>query len=149
MPKQHARKKALAALKDELGIKHACAIALLDHPDADERETLERYLAEYADINTYREAVDYLRQEQADPRNQVLCETCDWTVGMICPECPGCGCYNGRCSGWRHYEYQAEMDAATGEYGDYNDGCPECGAGGGGDPYGECVCYDDEGSEAA
>ncbi|MFE4205453.1 hypothetical protein ACFRSX_31040 [Streptomyces goshikiensis] len=79
MPKNHARKKALADLKDGLGIKHTCAIALLDHPDADEQETLERYLAEYVDINTYREAVDCLRQEQADPRNQVLCETCGWT----------------------------------------------------------------------
>lgn len=31
---------------------------------------------------------------------------------------------------------------------DYDDedpnACPECGAGGGGDPYGECVCYEDD-----
>jgi len=142
MPKNHARKKALADLKDELGIKHACAIALLDHPDADERETLERYLAEYVDINTYREAVEYLRQEQNNPRNQLLCETCGWTNGMVCPECPGCGCYNDQCSGWRHHEYAHEDD-------DYDpNGCPECGAGGGDDPYGECCCYDDE-DEAA
>ncbi|MFC8981028.1 hypothetical protein ACFU3J_08335 [Streptomyces sp. NPDC057411] len=67
MPKNHARKKALADIKDELGIKHTCAIALLDHPDADERAILERYLAEYIDINTYREAVDYLEQERPDP----------------------------------------------------------------------------------
>lgn len=142
MPKNHARKKALAALKDELGIKHACAIALLDHPDADERDTLVEYLETYVDINTYREAVDYLEQERNDPRNQTLCETCGWTVGMVCPECPGCGCYNSQCSGWRHHEYQAEMDAATGEYDPDSDpyGCEECGAGGSGDPYGECVC---------
>lgn len=140
MPKNHARKKALANLKDELGIKHACAIALLDHPDADERETLERYLEEYVDINTYREAVDYLRQEQADPRNQVLCDRCGWLMGMVCPECEkGCGC-EYECTGWRH----AEMRAATGDYDEDDDpnACSECGAGGGSDPYGECVCYE-------
>jgi hypothetical protein len=153
MPKNHARKKALADLKVELGIKHADAIALLDHPDADERDTLVEYLETYVDINTYREAVDYLTQQKNDPRNQIMCDKCDWTYGMICPECPGCGCYNAQCSGWRHGEYQAQMDAATGEYGDYDDpnGCPECGAGGGSDPYGECVCYDydDEGEGEA
>ncbi|MEU9849216.1 hypothetical protein [Streptomyces sp. NPDC047985] len=150
MPKDHARKKALAALKDELGVKHADAIALLDHPDADERETLERYLAEYIDINTYGEALAYLRQQQADPRNQLLCETCGWTNSMVCPECPGCGCYNDQCSGWRHAEYEAEMRAATGDYDPDDDpnACEECGTGGGGDPYGECCCYEDE-EEAA
>lgn len=147
MPKNHARKKALADLKAELGIKHQDAVLLMDHPDEDERETLERYLAEYIDINTYREAVDYLRQEQNDPRNQLLCEKCGWTNGMVCPECPGCGCYNDQCSGWRHHEYAHDEDD------DYasNSGCPECGAGGSGDPYGECICgyYDDEDGEAA
>ncbi|MGW3091575.1 hypothetical protein [Streptomyces sp. NPDC001108] len=142
MPKDHARKKALAAVKDELGIKHTDAIALLDHSDADERETLERYLAEYVDINTYKEAVDYLTQEKNNPRNQLLCETCGWTNGMVCPECPGCGCYNDQCSGWRHHEY-ADDDPDSDPY-----GCQECGADGGGDPYGECCCYEDE-EEAA
>jgi len=136
MPKNHARKNALAALKDELSIKHADAIALLDHPDADERETLVEYLETYIDINTYREAVDYLRQEQNDPRNQVMCRTCGWTNGMVCPECAeGCGCSVG-CTGWRHGDYSgAGFDD---EY-DHH-GCPECGAGGSGNPYGECVC---------
>lgn len=145
MPKNHARKKALSDLKDELGIKHACAIALLDHGDPDETQQLIEYLESYVDINTYKEAVDYLRQEQSDPRNKVMCEKCDWTYGMICPECPGCGCYNSVCSGWRHHEYQAQMDAATGEYGDHDDGayCRECGAGGSGNPYEECTCYED------
>ncbi|WP_329126102.1 hypothetical protein [Streptomyces sp. NBC_01353] len=147
MPKNHARKNALADLKDELGIKHACAIALLDHPDADERDTLERYLEEYVDINTYKEAVDYLRQQQNDPANQVMCERCGWTYGMVCPECAkGCGC-EYECTGWRH----AEMRAATGDYDEDNDpgGCEECGAGGGGDPYGECCCYEDDEDQAA
>lgn len=41
-----------------------------------------------------------------DPANQLLCSTCGWTVGMVCPECSsGCGCNNGRCSGWRHDEF--------------------------------------------
>lgn len=147
MPKNHARKKALADLKTELGIKHTCAIALLDHPDAGERDVLERYLEEYADINTYAEALDYLRQEQNDPRNQVMCRDCGWTYGMVCPECAkGCGC-EYQCSGWRH----EEMRAATGDYDDYDpNACEECGAGGGGDPYGECCCYDeDEEGQAA
>lgn len=145
MPKDHARKTALARLKNELGVKHACAIALLDHPDADERETLEQYLAEYIDINTYREAVDYLRQEQADPRNKVMCDRCGWTNGMVCPECErGCGCEYD-CTGWRH----AEGRAATGDYDEDDDpyGCTECGAGGSGDPYGECCCWEDDEDE--
>lgn len=28
-------------------------------------------------------------------------------------------------------------------------GCQECGAGGGGDPYGECCCYEDDEDQAA
>ncbi|MEV0236800.1 hypothetical protein [Nonomuraea sp. NPDC050786] len=60
-----------------------------------------------------------------DPANQVACEKCGWTNGMLCPECPGCGCYDGQCSGWRHREYMhpddvAELEAAEAE-------CPECG----------------------
>jgi len=73
-----------------------------------------------------------------DPANEMLCETCGWTMGMICPECPGCGCYTGSCTGWRHHEYRdPDMDGLD----DDPDACPECGAGGRGDPYGECVCF--------
>ncbi|MFI2207660.1 hypothetical protein ACH47Z_44865 [Streptomyces sp. NPDC020192] len=140
MPKNHARKKALADLKDELGIKHACAIALLDHGDPDETQQLIEYLETYVDINTYKEAVDYLRQEQNDPRNKVMCQTCGWTYGMVCPECPGCGCYSGQCSGWRHHEYE-EPDYDDPDYGVY---CRECGAGGSGNPYEECTCFEDD-----
>jgi hypothetical protein len=67
---------------------------------------------------TYTEAAEIL----ADPANQLLCETCGWTLGMICPECPGCGCYNGRCTGWRHGEYAHEDDRDPSE-----DACDECG----------------------
>ncbi|MEV3925871.1 hypothetical protein [Actinomadura coerulea] len=60
-----------------------------------------------------------------DPRNEVFCDKCGWTVSMVCPECPGCGCYDHSCSGWRHREYMhpddlAELEAAEAE-------CPECG----------------------
>ncbi|WP_188195708.1 hypothetical protein [Nonomuraea sp. SYSU D8015] len=34
---------------------------------------------------------------------------------MVCPECPGCGCYDGRCSGWRHREYMRPDDLAERE----------------------------------
>lgn len=63
--------------------------------------------------------------EHDDPANELLCETCGWTVGMVCPECPGCGCYNQLCSGWRHREYRHDDErdelAADAE-------CGECGA---------------------
>ena len=73
-----------------------------------------------------------------NPLNKPLCETCGWTVGMACPECPkGCGCSVG-CTGWRHHEYRHEDEDH--DSGDGGGGC-ECGAGGAGDPYGECVCY--------
>jgi len=140
MPKDHARKNDLAHLKESLGIKHADAIALLDHPDADERARLCEYLEEYVDINTYREAVDYLTQQKNDPRNQLLCGKCGWTVGMVCPECPGCGCYSDQCSGWRHHEYDDEPDYDDPDHGVY---CRECGAGSS-SPYEECTCFEDD-----
>lgn len=68
-----------------------------------------------------------------DPANQVMCEICGWTNGMACPECPGCGCYNGRCSGWRHEEYMTDDEQEELHR------CEECGA----DlnsPYEECNC---------
>jgi hypothetical protein len=146
MPKDHARKKALADLKESLGIKHACAIALLDHGDPDETQQLIEYLETYVDINTYREAVDYLRQEQNDPANQVLCERCGWLNKHVCPECEkGCGCER-ECSGWRHEEMA--YDEPDDEYDDpdRNVYCRECGAGSS-SPYDECTCFEDDDSE--
>ncbi|UNZ22292.1 hypothetical protein [Streptomyces sp. 891-h] len=135
MPKMHARKNDLAAIKANYGVKHADALAILDSED---REELCQLLAEYADITTYAEARDYLAELRADPRNQVMCDKCGWTWGMVCPECPGCGCYNGRCSGWRHLDYAGDDD-----FDGYDNECRDCGAGG--DPYEECTCYwDDE-----
>lgn len=121
MPKNHARKNQLAELKTELGIKHADAIALLDHPDDVERSWLCEYLQRYDGITTYKDAVAYLEQERNDPANQVICDTCGWTAGMSCPECPGCGCYNLKCSGWRHHEYMTKEEA------DELAECPDCG----------------------
>lgn len=56
-----------------------------------------------------------------DPLNELLCATCGWTVGMICPECSGCGCDNSRCNGWRHEEYM-DPDELAELY-----ACVECG----------------------
>lgn len=137
MPKNHARKNQLAELKDELGVKHADAIALLEHPDDGERTILAEYLSAYTDITTYKDAVAYLEQERNDPANQLLCETCGWTVGMICPECPGgCGCYNGRCSGWRHDEWMTEDERRE------LNACVECG--GDTSNHYDCQCGEDE-----
>jgi hypothetical protein len=61
-----------------------------------------------------------------DPANELLCEECGWTVGQLCPECPGgCGCWNFRCSGWRHREYMHPDDRADLEA--EEDECTECG----------------------
>lgn len=71
-----------------------------------------------------------------DPANQLLCGTCEWTRGMICPECAkGCGCsYN--CSGWRHDEFGPD-DFAD----DEERHCGECGGVDDGSGYG-CSCGD-------
>lgn len=88
-------------------------------------------IQELADQNgwTYAEAAEFYD----DPANQVACEDCGWTNGMLCPECRGCGCYNGRCGGWRHSEYAHEDELAA-----ERDDCVECGGGAG--PYDECIC---------
>ena len=45
-----------------------------------------------------------------DPSRALLCGTCGWTVGMVCPECStGCGC-SYTCTGWRHAEFNAGAD---------------------------------------
>ncbi|WP_109745467.1 hypothetical protein [Salinispora vitiensis] len=70
-----------------------------------------------------------------DPANQVMCQECGWTNGMVCPECPGCGCYNSGCSGWRHEEFMDDDERRELHE------CPECG----GDMrnHYDCTCYDD------
>lgn len=71
-----------------------------------------------------------------DPANQVMCETCGWTNGMVCPECPGCGCYNGRCSGWRHDELMDDDERRELRE------CPDCG--GDSTNHYDCRCDDDD-----
>lgn len=60
--------------------------------------------------------------------DDVLCERCGWTFGMMCPECSkGCGCSVG-CTGWRHWEY-GDQDDDAGPYDcgdDECEGCDEC-----------------------
>lgn len=76
-----------------------------------------REIAEDNDL-TFAEA----EAEYDDPRNQLLCHNCGWTVGMICPECAlGCGC-DTTCIGWRHYEEDRDDDEPE-------RGCPDCGYG--------------------
>ena len=72
-----------------------------------------------------------------DPANQVLCEKCGWTNGMVCPECPGCGCYNRRCSGWRHVEYMSDDELAEMRE---DERCDECGADTSMGSYDVCTC---------
>jgi anaerobic selenocysteine-containing dehydrogenase len=82
------------------------------------------------------ETFSELRAFYLDSGNESLCETCGWTMGMICPECSrGCGCET-RCSGWRHAEYtepDPDDPESSGlvyshEFQDYVY-CGECGAG--------------------
>lgn len=72
-----------------------------------------------------------------NPANQLLCETCGWTLGMICPECPGCGCYTGQCSGWRHREYRSDDEPDERRE---DECCEECGADVSLGSYDECAC---------
>ncbi|MER6218253.1 hypothetical protein ABT213_29905 [Streptomyces sp. NPDC001674] len=54
-----------------------------------------------------------------------MCTACRWTYSMACPECAGCGCYTGQCSGWRHSEYGG-LDDDGEPYDCGDDGCPGC-----------------------
>lgn len=71
-----------------------------------------------------------------DPRNQVMCDKCGWTNGMVCPECPGCGCYNSQCTGWRHGEFMDDDERRE------RNECPDCG----GDMrnHYDCRCHEDD-----
>lgn len=131
MPRINRKRKAyIRSIMSAHYVKYDEALRIADDPDpAWVRELMDANDWSYDEVVAWRE----------DPRNKSMCDRCDWTFGMICPECPGCGCYNGQCSGWRHQEYAHDDDD---HYEDY--GCCECGAGSGGDPYGECTCYDED-----
>ncbi|MET7363162.1 hypothetical protein ABZS76_32660 [Streptomyces sp. NPDC005562] len=65
-------------------------------------------------INTFQGVYSYAAAKavvDTEPRYQLLCKRCGWTLAMICPECPqGCGCESG-CSGWRHGGFvEEELD---------------------------------------
>lgn len=92
------------------------------------KQTGENYSAALEAVQTiraYRQDTDCTWAEATawydNPANKVACTTCGWTYGMLCPECPGCGCYNFTCSGWRHQEFMDEEDLAQ------LHACPECG----------------------
>lgn len=83
-------------------------------------ETRQELLAKVADITSQvLDHATYLTEAHeiddplgwmADTANHLACEVCGWLNSMLCPECPGCGCYNRGCSGWRHREYEHDDD---------------------------------------
>ncbi|MCZ4124967.1 hypothetical protein [Streptomyces sp. H39-S7] len=82
MPKDHARKTQLASLKTTYGVKHVDAIALLDHPDAQERTLLCQLIASHRDVTTYRDAL--ARHEQYRAAAAVFYEDWDDLDGCDC-----------------------------------------------------------------
>lgn len=128
MPTDHARKKTVRRIQRTYGVSYTDAVAI----ERDPRMEAICDVLSSADVRTHAGALAVLD----DPLNQTLCEECGWIVAWVCPECPGCGCYSGQCSGWRHAEVSAM-------YGDDDPeeamGCDECGSGSGG-PYDECMC---------
>ncbi|MFJ2745227.1 hypothetical protein ACIO3O_36845 [Streptomyces sp. NPDC087440] len=133
MPIQHARKAArrddLACLKrPPYGLKHREALKFLTHPDDEERRYLLHFLAEYVDVRTYADAVALLTELQNAP------------VPIHVSGCPS-GC--PECGADEEYENCSCDDP------DRNADCYECGAGGSGDPYGECTCYYEDDQESA
>lgn len=115
----------------------AAAVALrMAHAGEDEAtaRTSVQEIRETAEANDWTFAQAQVAYD--DPRNQVMCQQCGWTFGMVCPECPGCGCYNDRCSGWRHHEFMDDEERRE------RNECPECG----GDVtnHYECRCHEDD-----
>jgi hypothetical protein len=107
MPRSHKRSQDVAALLAAVApvqLKRHDALKIL----ADEQmELLVDAINRFAGVTTYATAAHVVKTE---PCYQLLCETCGWTLDMICPECPGCGCYNGQCTGYRHVEYSTDDD---------------------------------------
>lgn len=116
MPRSRKRSLDVAALRDmvkPVQLKRHDALKIL----ADERtELLVDAINSFEGVTTYSAALHVVTTE---PCYQLLCETCGWTLDMICPECPGCGCYSGECDGWRHRNFAGD-DLAE-EEDDYDD----------------------------
>lgn len=117
MTANHARANDVARLQDAVApvrLKRHDALKIL----ADEQqELLVDAINRFADVTTYavaRQVVD------TEPCYKLLCETCGWTLDMICPECPGCGCYSGECDGWRHGNYVDDISEHGFEDDDYD-----------------------------
>ncbi|MGW2891817.1 hypothetical protein ACWDDN_42240 [Streptomyces griseoruber] len=73
MPKNHARKQDLAALKQTFGVRHHDAVALADDPRRDE---LCQVLAAYPNVTTYAAAVEVLDLPDDEPDAPCHCELC-------------------------------------------------------------------------
>jgi hypothetical protein len=119
MPEDKARKIAVRARMATTGERYTTAARALDAPFEPGLISVSDRMQESGD--TYAEAVAWLQ----DPANRTMCDICGWTNGMVCPECPGCGCYNLRCSGWRHQEAMTDDEL---EELRQDDRCEECGA---------------------
>lgn len=102
MPRNHKRSKAVADLRaavEPVQLKHHDALKILAHP---QMHLLIDAISRFAGVTTYATALHVVSTE---PCYQVLCEDCGWTTSMTCPECPGCGCYDDVCTGYRHHEF--------------------------------------------
>jgi rubrerythrin len=96
MPKNHARKKELADLKNTFGVRHHDAIAIFDDPRRDE---LRQVLIDYSDIRTYAAAVEVLELphphymyelgvDEPDEPKEYICDHCGFFgAGFHCCEC--------------------------------------------------------------
>lgn len=117
----HKRAQEVAALAEAVQpvrLKRHDALKIL----ADERmPQLMDAINRFAGVTTYASAV---RVVTTEPCYQLLCETCGWTLDMICPECPGCGCHSHECTGWRHREFAGDSSDDDDGYdydGDYDE----------------------------
>lgn len=105
MPRSRKRSLDVAALNgmvEPVRLKRHDALKIL----ADERtDLLVDAVNRFEGVTTYAAALHVITTE---PCYQLLCEKCGWTLDMICPECPGCGCYSDECDGWRHRNFAGD-----------------------------------------
>lgn len=92
---------ALRKLVEPVRLKRHDALKILAHDD-ETQTLLVDAITTYQGVTSYISALQVIKTE---PRYKMLCETCGWSLVMICPECSkGCGCETG-CTGWRHRDY--------------------------------------------
>lgn len=119
MTANHARANDVAALRklvEPVRLKRHDALKILAHDD-ETQTLLVDAITTYQGVTSYVSALQVIKTE---PRYKMLCESCGWSLAMICPECPrGCGCETD-CTGWRHRDYGG--DSYDEEYDlDYDD----------------------------